>query len=239
MKKTVLFLFLCVTCLYSFSQENNNLEIHSLVSDYYIFTTYNEYNGKTYSAHGMYFLTEEGVVIVDAPWNDKLFQTLLDSIEFRHQQKVKLYFPTHSHSDRAGGLEYYNTKGITSFASIKTDSILQTENKTRPLRIIQQDTSFLIGDKTFDWIFPGHGHTIDNVILWFPEEKILYGGCFIKSTNATNLGYIQEANLESWQLAIDKIDKTYKPTYVIPGHGNWQNPNSIQQTKKLLEKKKD
>ena len=40
----------------------------------------------------------------------------------------------------------------------------------------------------------GEGHTKDNIVIWFDIEKILYCGCFVKSTESIELGNIVDAN---------------------------------------------
>ncbi len=44
--------------------------------------------------------------------------------------------------------------------------------------------------------YPEHGHTIDNLAAYLPKKQILFGGCVIKSEDAENLGYTQEADFK-------------------------------------------
>ena len=92
--------------------EKLKLKISHLTGDFYIYTTYNTYEGNQTPANGMYLLTDVGVVLFDTPWDTTQFQPLLDSIKFRHEKNVTMCIATHWHSDKTEGLEYYKQKGI-------------------------------------------------------------------------------------------------------------------------------
>ena len=38
-----------------------------------------------------------------------------------------------------------------------------------------------MGQHAFQTYYGGQGHTPDNIVIWFDKEKILYGGCLVKS----------------------------------------------------------
>lgn len=212
------------------------LKITHLTGDFYIYTTYKIYKGDITSANGMYLLTEKGVVLIDTPWDTTQFQPLLDSIRSRHNKKVVLCIATHSHEDRAGGLEYYRQKNIDTFASRQTDSICKSDGGKRPKFTFTKDTTFTIGNYSFQTCYAGGGHTSDNQFIWFEKGRILYGGCAVKSTEATDLGYIGEADLKAWPLTLDKIKKKFPdPEFIIPGHQDWSSLKSIDHTLDLLK----
>lgn len=237
MKKcAIALLFLHVTCAGLFGQ---GLKIEHLTGDFYIFVTYHDLGGKPYPANGMYLVTEDGVAMFDTPWDTLQFQPLLDSIERRHHQPVKLCIATHSHEDRAGGFGYYREKGIATYSSRRTDAILRKNNERTAEFLFEDDTLFTLGKYTFEAYYGGEGHTSDNIVLWFPGERILYGGCLIKSTEATDLGYIKESNLEIWPETLRNIRKKFgKPRFVIPGHLDYLNVKSPEHTLSLLKRHK-
>ena len=75
----------------------------------------------------------------------------------------------------------------------------------------------------FELFYPGAGHARDNIVVWFPQQKVLFGGCFIKSVTATNLVNIADAVLSEWTPAIKRLQKKYKNIRtVVPGHGTIQ-----------------
>jgi metallo-beta-lactamase class B len=231
----VLFFFLAIGPS-SFAQTKNlPLQISHLTGDFYVYKTFNNYQGNLISANAMYLVTNDGVVLFDAPWDKNQYQPLLDSIKAKHNKKVIMYFATHSHGDRAGGIGFYKKKRIKTYTIKLTDEILKKNKEPRAIFVISNDTVFKVGQHIFRIYYPGKGHTSDNSIAWFDNEKVLYGGCFIKSTSAKDLGYLGDSDVKEWEQSIIKVQANFKnPIYVIPGHEEWDNIESLTHTLKMI-----
>ena len=223
-------------CLPAFAQPNTgSLEITQLTGDYYIFTTHRLLNGDPFPANGLYLVTNAGVVMIDTPWDTTQFQPLLDAIKVRHNSNVVMCIATHSHDDRTGGLEFLKRKGVKTFTSRATDEISKARGNKRAAFLFDKDTVFTVGNYTFQTIYAGAGHTKDNIVIWFEEDRIIYGGCLIKSTEATNMGYTGDADLAAWPKTIRNIkQQCVRPRYVIPGHQDWKSNNALDHTLLLL-----
>jgi metallo-beta-lactamase class B len=218
------------------------LVISHLTGNFYIYTTYNTYEGSKVPAHGMYLVTNEGVVMFDTPWDTTQFQPLLDSIKSRHRQAVTICIATHWHSDRTEGLEYYKQKGIKTYTTRLTDKLSELNGKKRAEYLMERDTIFNVGQYSFETYYPGQGHTEDNIVLWFNKEKILYGGCLIKGAEAENLGFLGDGNISEYENTLRKVEKRYPdPQYIIVSHHDWNNTNALRHSIQLageLKKKK-
>ena len=213
------------------------LKISHLTGDFYIYTTYNTYEGNQIPANGMYLLTNNGVLLLDTPWDTTQFQPLLDSIKLRHNKNVAMCIATHWHSDRTEGLEYYKNKGIRTYTTSFTDELSKKNNKKRAEYLIEKDTIFNVGQYTFETHYPGQGHTADNIVIWFDKEKILYGGCLIKGADAENLGYLGDANVTAYYSTLKKVQqKCPNPKFIIISHSEWNNINSLKHSIKLAKK---
>lgn len=213
------------------------LKISHLTGDFYIYTTYQTYQGAKIPAHGMYVLTEEGVILLDTPWDSSQFQPLLDSISSRHQQEVKLILATHWHSDKTAGLEYYKEMGIPTYTTSLTDEWSQRNQHKRAEFLFAQDTVFRLGSYAFETFYPGEGHSADNIVLWFEQEKILYGGCLIKGAEAKNLGNMEHANVLEYYPTLLKVKEKYpNPNWIILSHSNWDNLKSLDHSIELAKK---
>ena len=240
MRSKSIIVILFITQLFSsyfFGHANKTpLTISHLTGDLYIYTTYNLSDGEPYPSNSMYLVTTAGIVLFDTPWDSTQFQPLLDSLEKRHHQKVVLCIPGHFHADRTAGLEFLKQKGIKTFSSKMTYDLCKLRNEKQAEFYFINDTSFTVGNHQFQTYYPGAGHSIDNIVAWFPAEKILYGGCFVKSTETTALGNIADANLTEWPLSIARVIKKFgHPKYVIPGHLSWENNKGLEHTLKLLQ----
>lgn len=238
MRLIILSLFFIVHATHVFGQlVDADLKITQLKNDFYIFTTYNLYNGNKIPSNGMYLVTTDGVILFDTPWDTTQFQPLLDQIKSRHNKKVTHCFATHFHDDKTAGLEFYRKKGIKTYTTVLTDELSKKNNKKRAEYLITKDTVFRIGKYSFEVYYPGEGHTPDNIIIWFEKQKILYGGCLIKSFEDVNLGNLGDANKVEYAATIRNVQwKCQNPKHVIVGHGDWSNVKSLAHTLMMAEK---
>nr|WP_315032037.1 IND family subclass B1 metallo-beta-lactamase [uncultured Chryseobacterium sp.] len=204
----------------------------------YIYKTFGVFGGREYSANAMYLITKKGVVLFDVPWEKIQYQPLMDTIQKRHNLPVIAVFATHSHGDRAGDLSFYNNKGIKTYATAKTNELLKKEGKATSTEIIKTGKPYKIGGEEFVVDFLGEGHTVDNVVVWFPQYKVLDGGCLVKSRTATDLGFIGEANVKQWPETMEKLKSKYSQAILIlPGHDEWKGGGHVEHTLELLNKK--
>ena len=212
------------------------LLISHLSGDFYVYTTYGMYKGSPVPANSMYMITSKGVVLFDTPWDSTQFQPLLDSIKMRHNKNVVLCISTHFHDDRTAGLEYYKHKGIKTFTTVKTDELSKMRGNKRAEYLMYKDTVFNVGEHSFETYYGGQGHSPDNIIIWVPDEKILYGGCLVKSAEADDLGYLGDANVKEWSTTIKNIQQRFiNPSYIIPGHSDWSSNKSLIHTLDLIQ----
>ena len=240
MKPFYLTIILVFSLLNVFGQSGEaKLKITHLTGDFYIYTTYNIYEGSRLPSNGMYLITNNGVVLFDCPWDTTQFQPLLDSIKLKHNKEVAYCFATHWHSDRTEGLEYYKQKRIKTYTTLLTDQLCKENNKKRAEFIMLKDTVFQVGQYSFEVYYPGEGHTKDNIIIWFDKEKILYGGCLIKGAKAEDLGYVKDGNVLVYETTLKKVkEKCSDPKFIIVSHHDWNNINSLKHSIKLAKKLK-
>lgn len=228
-----------LTCAFGQTEEPG-LKISHLKGDFYIYTTYSIYEGNQIPANGMYLITDDGVVLFDTPWDTTQFQPLLDSIKLKHDKDVTLCIATHWHSDRTEGLEYYKQLGIKTYTTFLTDELSLKNNKKRAEFLISNDTTFNIGEYSFETYYPGEGHTSDNIVIWFGKEKILYGGCLIKGADAENLGFLGDANIDEYETTLKNVkNKCPDPEFIIISHSDWNDINSLDHSIELAKKLKE
>jgi glyoxylase-like metal-dependent hydrolase (beta-lactamase superfamily II) len=237
MRFAVALLFLIFAGNAAAQQDSAKLKISHLTGDLYIYTTYKMVNGYRFPSNSMYLVTSSGVVLFDTPWDETQFQPLLDSIYARHQKKPVLCIATHFHDDRTAGLEYYGHKGITTYSSRMTHQLCGLKHEKQAEKCFTMDTAFCVGGYTFETYYPGAGHSPDNIVIWFEKDKVLYGGCLVKSEENQGLGNIADANLNAWGNSINNVMKKYpEAQYVVPGHFAWSDKKALKHTLKLLKK---
>jgi metallo-beta-lactamase class B len=75
-------------------------------------------------------------------------------------------------------------------------------------------------------------------VIWFEQEKVLFGGCLVKSTEAQDLGFIGEADVKEWPKTIRKVKLKYPDAkLIVTGHQAWGGKESLNHTLKLLSEK--
>ncbi len=238
--KTILIIVITIFCLQIKAQVQKQppkLSIYHLKGDYYIYTTYNLFGKELVPSNSMYLVTDEGVVMFDTPWDSTQFQPLMDSIEQRHHKKVVLCISTHYHEDRTGGLDFLKKMGVKTYSTQQTLDLCIKHGEKQAEFVFTGDTTFSIGGKTIEAVYTGEGHAPDNIVLWCGDVRLLYGGCLVKSTEATGLGNLSDANLKEWPNTIRKLMAQFpNPAFVIPGHFSWKSNKGLQHTLKLLKK---
>lgn len=234
LKKSFYLIATVFSSFFAYSQ-SQDLKINRLNEHMYVYTTFQEFNGISYSANGMYVLTEGGVILIDTPWDKTQFEPLVQYIKENHNQEIKTLIVTHFHDDRAGGLAYFESLGAKTYAYELTNEILQSKDEPIAQVTFGDEKDFIVGGEEFSIHFLGEGHTKDNVVIWFPNESVLYGGCLIKSADATDIGFIGDANTQQWPLTIEKVNKKFPfPDTIIPGHDNWNMWGHIENTQRIL-----
>ncbi|WP_413513050.1 MUS/TUS/MOC family subclass B1 metallo-beta-lactamase [Myroides odoratus] len=227
-----LFLFVSTTILYA---QSDKLKIEQLNDHMYIYTTYQVFKGVEYSSNALYVVTDEGVILIDTPWDKEQYEPLVNHIKTQHNKEVKWVITTHFHEDRSGGLDYFNNAGAQTYTYALTNEILKQRNEPQAAFTFDREKEFVLGKEKLTVYFLGEGHSKDNTVVWFPKEKVLYGGCLIKSAEATTIGNIQDANTEAWSSTIDEIKRRFKQaTVIIPGHDAWNIPGHLENTERII-----
>ncbi len=100
---------------------------------------------------------------------------------------------------------------------------------------IEEGLKLTIGEETVEVYFPGESHSIDNLVVYFHNRKILFGGCMVKSLESRGPGFTDDANMEEWPKSVKRVLDRYKNArVVIPGHGSWGDTKLLNHTIELL-----
>ena len=220
-----------------FGQANKQpLSISHLTGDFYVYTTSRMLDGTPIPANSMYVVTDGGTVMIDTPWDTTQFQPLLDSIRIRHHSNVVLCVATHFHSDKTAGLDFLKQKGIPTFSSKMTFDLCKERHEKQAASFFTKDTTFVVGNHRFFAFYPGEGHTMDNIVIWCGDEKVLYGGCLVRSSETDDLGNLADANTAAWKGTILNVIHHFPDIrYVIPGHFGWKDNKGLEHTLQLLD----
>lgn len=174
-------------------------------------------------------------LVFDTPTNDKNTEELMKWIGETLHCKINAIIPTHFHNDCLGGLKAFHDKGVPSYAYSKTVKLAKDNNLIVPQNSFSDSLILKVGRKNIIVKFFGEGHTKDNVIGYFPSEKVMFGGCLIKELNAGK-GYLGDANVNDWSGTVEKIKKAYPEVkVVVPGHGAYGDSRLLDYTIQLFK----
>jgi metallo-beta-lactamase class B len=187
-------------------------------------------------ANGMVVRTPKGLLLVDTGWTVAQTEQLLAWGEKSLGASWAEAIVTHSHVDRAGGVSALYARNIRVVALERTVDDLRKGGATRlPDAILSPEAPVHTDVLGFEAFFPGAAHARDNIVVWFPAERILFGGCMIKAQSAGDLGFVGDADLASWPKALDAVKARYaSAAVVVPGHGEIGGLGCLSRTRKLL-----
>ena len=125
--------------------------------------------------------------------------------------------------------------GIKSYACDLTAEITQSRHLPNPQFTFTDSLKLELNNEEIICYYPGPGHSLDNIVIWIPDKKILFGGCLIKALRSNTLGNTRDADLEEWPKTLKKLQKKFSESQlVIPGHGNHGGLDLIDHTLNLL-----
>lgn len=174
-------------------------------------------------------------IIFDTPTNDKNSEELINWIKGTLKCKINAIIPAHFHEDCLGGLKAFHKNGIPSYANFKTIEFAKEINSALPENGFKDSLKLKVGDEIVTAKFFGEGHTRDNVVGYFPSEKVMFGGCLIKTIDASK-GYLGDANIADWSATVEKVKQKYPDVkIVVPGHGEYGDKKLLDYTINLFK----
>ncbi|MDR1633114.1 MAG: MBL fold metallo-hydrolase, partial [Dysgonamonadaceae bacterium] len=141
----------------------------------------------------------------------------------------------HWHEDCLGGLQYLHSTGIKSYANQLTIELAKEHGKPVPQHGFIDSLQLNLNGLEAICYYLGGGHSADNIAVWIPSEKILFGGCMVKDIHSKGLGNLSDAKMEEWLPTIQKVIAKFPDAeIIIPGHGQVGGKELLEHTKILL-----
>ncbi|WP_309247260.1 subclass B1 metallo-beta-lactamase [Shewanella sp. VB17] len=204
---------------------SNVISIKEVTSRLYLVKSYKKVKlssdkpAMTFDSNSFIYIDNKDAYLIDTPWNATDMPDLMRWLKMQKLQ-LKGTIVTHYHQDKAGGLGYLDEKGFATYASEMTNQLLIKDKQPQANHRFLGDKLELLKGK-IDAYYLGSGHSMDNLVVWLPVEKVLIGGCLLKSTSANNLGWTGNADLPNWYHTINKVKTTFPQVeFIFPGHGD-------------------
>lgn len=240
----LLFVVAQAMAITALAETNGRIELIRLTEHIYVVE-----DSFYFPENSAFYIGDKDVTVISATWTPETAKLLANKIRQVTNKPIKAVIDTHFHLDRTGGNSYFKKIGAKIIAS-KMTSDLMKKNWESQLKGAQKDypgfpsIPFISPDITFDdkyeleggkiqVLYFGPSHTDDDVVVYFPEEKVLFGDCILKE----KLGYLGDANLTEYPKTLERIKKLEIKT-IIAGH--WSavhGPELIDQYLELLKKR--
>ena len=210
-------------------------EVEKISQGVYLHKSYQRVKGfGVVGSNGLVVIDGDNAFIIDTPWSDSDTEKLVSWVN-KQGHVLAGSVSTHWHGDRTAGVKWLNAHSIPTYASKLTNEFLKKAGRELATNTFDQP-EYRLAVANMEAFYPGAGHTMDNIVVWLPKSKILYGGCLIRSLEAKGLGYTGEASIDKWSDSVAKVLSRYpEAQIVIPGHGRFGDIRLLEHTKRLAE----
>lgn len=215
-----------------------SVELEELAPGVWMHTSHKLYKGVIVPSNGLVVLDGDALILVDSAWGEQATETLLARIEATIGRPIKAAIVTHSHEDRLSGVDLLKARGVRVYAHPETIAHAQAKGASipdAPLESLAQAGSWAsVGE--VEVFYPGHGHAPENLMVWVPGERVLFGGCAVREASAASLGNTQDADLKLWEESVQRALQRYssQAEIVVPGHGPQGDRGLLEHTLSLL-----
>jgi cyclase len=166
-------------------------------------------------------ITNDGVLLVDDKFEVD-HDSIMAALKTVTSQPVKYVINTHYHGDHSGGNAKLQALGTLAVASIEARASMVAANQSGQPNITVGDRAELfIGGKKVEIHKVGRAHTNGDVVVLFPEHRVLAAGDIFANgpgTSAQLVDYTGGGSAKLWPQAIGQALELSFDT-VIPGHG--------------------
>lgn len=223
------------------SKSDTDIQITKIDDSVWLHTSFYIYpNGVKFSSNGLIIKEDQNLTLIDTAWGELQTVNLLKAIELKIKLPVTKALVTHAHSDRASGVDVLESKGIKVFSHPLTKQLTIEQGAPVPDNVINElkEAGSLVKFGSLEVFYPGAGHAMDNIMVWLPERKILFGGCAIRSLDSKSAGNIVHGDIDSWLKITKQLRSKYNDArIVVPGHGNIGRGELLGHTEKLIRDK--
>ncbi|HET8647974.1 MAG TPA: subclass B1 metallo-beta-lactamase [Vicinamibacteria bacterium] len=213
---------LCVAVAAGAEEVSPDLQVRELRPGVWLHTSWQALEGGTrFPSNGLIVRERDHLLLVDTAWGEPLTEQLLAWIERRLRRRVRAAVVTHFHGDRLGGAAALQRRGIPFHGHPLTAQLAPTVKLPPPQVLPDLERPGASASwRSLEVFYPGPAHTRDNVVVWLPGPRVLFGGCPVRAAGATALGNLADADVKEYAASMRRLLARYpRARLVVPGHG--------------------
>lgn len=222
--------FILSTCAWSGFAEN--LTIQPLSDTVFMHQSSREVEGfGDVSGNGLIVVDGAKAYLIDTPWDRADIQVIQNWLDARALTLTGVV-ATHSHDDAGGNLDVFHQQQIPTWAHALTSQLLEEKGEAPATHAFTESVTVL--PETVELFYPGPGHTFDNIVVWLPKQKLLFGGCFVRALETDSMGYTAEGDVQQWGDSVQRVLARYPNIQgVVPGHGKAGTVDMLIKTQRM------
>ncbi|HEU4653359.1 MAG TPA: subclass B1 metallo-beta-lactamase [Steroidobacteraceae bacterium] len=196
--------------------------------------TIDEAHNVYFPANGLVLELEDESILIDTGYLPEHAEALIAWSKNELSHPITNAVVTHFHRDRTGGIRALEQAGIPTLAHSLTIELARDRGAAVPNIRLEFSGDTVQLSEGCELYFPGAGHTPDNIVVWLSSQRVLFGGCFLKSSSSGDLGNLRDANVSDWMSSLQRVRARYPARKIIvPGHGTVHG-DAVAQTLRLL-----
>lgn len=239
-----IFLFLCLA---TSAVQAADLVLKPVTVAPDVYAVIGDLAGQTYENEGMnnnlgFVVTDKGVLVINTGPSQRVAKALHAAIQKTTKQPIKWVVNLNSQNHYWLGNDYFKSLDATLIASkegervmremgaqqLEANRILLKEKATGtkltyPTDLVADKREMKLGRTVVQLLHFGPAHTPGDMVVWLPEQKILFAGDIIYTERL--LAVIPIGNSANWIEVFDKVT-ALNPKTIVPGHGR---PTTIEQ----------
>jgi cyclase len=165
-------------------------------------------------------ITDEGVLLIDDKF-ERDYDALMELLRSVTDQPVRLVINTHHHGDHSGSNALFKAAGAEIVASERARMKMVEFNQAGlPVFTIEDEGRVHLGGKVAEMYRFGRAHTDGDIVIYFPEYRLLVAGDMFTFGDATPqlIDYAGGGSAKDWTDTLDDV-LALDFERVIPGHG--------------------
>jgi glyoxylase-like metal-dependent hydrolase (beta-lactamase superfamily II) len=188
-------------------------------------------------ANAGFVVTADGVVVIDALASPRQGEQLLRTIRGVTDRPIAWLVLTHHHPDHHFGAVVLRKAGARVIAHpdkralasergedaliadwvrvVGLDAMRGFEFADTPDRPVTASDTLRLGGKTIVVTHPGPGHSAGDLLVWLPEERVLFAGDILVEDGVS---MVVDGNSSELLRVLDTVDRL-NARVIVPGHG--------------------